>query len=55
MLWTIFVILCGLWVLALFSGHTVGGYIHILLVIAIVVMLVRIFKERQHSVKRLQS
>ncbi|RPI03001.1 MAG: lmo0937 family membrane protein [Calditrichaeota bacterium] len=47
MLWTIFVALLVLWVLAVFSGHTVGGFIHILLVIAIVVMLVRIFKGHQ--------
>lgn len=46
MLWTIFVILCAIWLLALFSGYTVGGLIHVLLVIAIVVMLVRIFKGR---------
>jgi chromate transport protein ChrA len=47
MLWTIFVILLVLWLLALFSGHTVGGLVHGLLVIAIVVMLVRIFKGRK--------
>jgi hypothetical protein len=47
MLWTIFVILLILWLLALFNGYTVGGLIHILLVIAIVVMLVRIYKKRK--------
>jgi len=47
MLWTLFVILCIIWLLALFGGHTLGGFIHILLVIAIVVMLVRVFKERK--------
>jgi len=47
MLWTIFVILLVLWLLALFSGHTVGGFIHVLLVIAIVVMLVRVYKGRK--------
>ncbi len=47
MLWTVFVILLVLWLFALFSGHTVGGLIHGLLVIAIVVMLVRIFKGRK--------
>jgi hypothetical protein len=31
MLWTIFVILCALWLLALFSGTTAGGLIHVLL------------------------
>ena len=49
MLWTIFVILCVIWLLALFSGHTVGGLIHILLVIAIVVMLVNVSKGRKKS------
>jgi hypothetical protein len=47
MLWTIFVILLVLWLLALFSGYTVGGLIHVLLVIAIVVMLVRLFQGRK--------
>ena len=47
MLWTIFVILLVLWLLALFSGYTVGGFIHILLVIAIIVMLVRVYKRRR--------
>ena len=49
MLWTIFVILCALWLLALFSGHTVGRFIHILLVIAIVVMLVRVYQGRKQK------
>jgi len=47
MLWTVFVILLVLWLLALFSGYTLGGFIHVLLVIAIIVMLVRIYQERK--------
>jgi hypothetical protein len=47
MLWTIFVILLVLWLFALFSGNTVGGFIHVLLVIAIVVMLIRVYKGRK--------
>jgi hypothetical protein len=47
MLWTIFVILLVLWLLAVFSGHVLGGLIHVLLVIAIVVMLVRVIKGRK--------
>jgi hypothetical protein len=39
MLWTIAVILAILWLLGLVSSHTMGGFIHILLVIAIVVVL----------------
>jgi hypothetical protein len=47
MLWTIFVILLVLWLMAVFTGHILGGLIHVLLVIAIAVMLVRIFKGRK--------
>jgi len=47
MLWTIFVILVILWLLGLVSGHTIGGFIHILLVIAIVVVLIRIIQGRR--------
>lgn len=47
MLWTIFVILVILWLLGLVSGHTIGGFIHILLVIAIVVVLIRIISGRR--------
>ncbi len=46
MLWTIFVILMILWLLGLVTGHTIGGYIHILLVIAVVVVLIRIIQGR---------
>ncbi len=42
MLWTICAILLVLWVLGLVTSYTMGGFIHILLVIAIVVLLVRI-------------
>jgi hypothetical protein len=47
MLWTIFVILVILWLLGLVSGYTIGGFIHILLVIAIVVVLIRIIQGRK--------
>ncbi len=46
MLWTIFVILMILWLLGLISGYVIGGFIHVLLVIAIVVMLIRIIHGR---------
>ena len=46
MLWTIFVILIVMWLLGLVSGYTIGGFIHILLVIAIVVVLIRIIQGR---------
>ena len=41
MLWTIFVILLVLWLLGLVSSYTLGGFIHILLVIAIVVLIIQ--------------
>ena len=47
MLWTIFVILCVLWLLGLVTSYTMGGFIHILLVIAIVVMLIRVIQGRK--------
>ena len=48
MLWTIAVILIVLWLLGLVTGYTMGNFIHILLVIAIVVVLVRVIQGRRH-------
>jgi len=47
MLWTICVILLVLWLLGLLTGYTLGGVIHVLLVIAIVVVLVRVITGRR--------
>jgi hypothetical protein len=47
MLWTIFVILLVLWLLGLVSGYTMGGVIHVLLVIAIIVLIVRLVQGRR--------
>jgi hypothetical protein len=47
MLWTIAVILVVLWLLGLVSSYTMGGFIHILLVIAIVVILVNLIQGRK--------
>jgi len=47
MLWTIFLILLVLWALGMITGTTVGGFIHILLVIAIVVVLIRLIQGRR--------
>lgn len=47
MLWTIFIILLVLWLLGMVSGTTLGGFIHILLVIAIVVVLIRVISGRR--------
>jgi hypothetical protein len=47
MLWTIALILIVLWLLGLVSSYTMGGFIHLLLVIAIIVVLVRIIQGRR--------
>ena len=47
MLWTIAVILVILWLLGLVTGYTMGYFIHILLVIAIIVVLVRVIQGRR--------
>ena len=47
MLWTIFVILLVLWLLGLVSGYVMGGFIHVLLVIAVVVLLIRVIQGRR--------
>jgi hypothetical protein len=47
MLWTIFVILLVLWLLGLVSGYTLGGFVHVLLLIALVVVIVRVIQGRR--------
>jgi hypothetical protein len=47
MLWTIVVILVVLWALGLSTAYTAGGLIHLLLVIAIIVVLVRVIQGRK--------
>jgi len=47
MLWTIAVILLILWALGLVSSYTLGGFIHILLVLAIIVVLIRVIQGRR--------
>jgi asparagine N-glycosylation enzyme membrane subunit Stt3 len=46
-LWTIFVVLLVLWLLGMVSSYTLGGFIHILLVLAIVVVLIRVIQGRR--------
>jgi hypothetical protein len=46
-LWTIAVVLLALWILGLVSAYTMGGFIHILLVVAIVMVLVQIIQGRR--------
>ena len=47
MLWTICVVLIILWLLGLVTGTTIGGLIHVLLIIAIIVVLVRVISGRK--------
>jgi len=47
MLWTIFVILMVLWLLGMVSSYTMGGFIHILLLMAIAIVLIRVIQGRR--------
>jgi len=47
MLWTLAFILIVMWLLGLLSGYTMGNFIHILLVIAIIIVLVRVIQWRR--------
>lgn len=50
MLWTIFVILLVAWLLGLVSSYTLGGFIHILLVVALVILVINLVSGRRLSV-----
>lgn len=47
MLWTISIVLIALWLIGVITSFTIGGFIHILLVIAVITILVRIIKGRK--------
>jgi Family of unknown function (DUF5670) len=47
MLWTIFVILIVLWILGMVTGYTIGGFIHILLVLAVVAVAIQLINARR--------
>ncbi len=47
MLWSIIVVLLVLWALGMVSSYTLGGYIHLLLIIAVAVMAIRIIQGRK--------
>jgi hypothetical protein len=47
MLWTIFVILLVLWALGMVTAYTAGGLIHLLLLVAVVVLVIRLFQGRR--------
>jgi len=46
MLWTIFVVLVVLWLLGIVTSYTMGGFIHLLLILAVVVLVIRLFQGR---------
>jgi hypothetical protein len=50
MLWTIFVILLVLWLLGIVSSYTLGGFIHILLVLAVIVLIINLVSGRRPAV-----
>jgi len=50
MLWTIFVILLVLWLLGLVSSYTLGGFIHILLVLAVIVLILQLVSGRRAAI-----
>jgi hypothetical protein len=47
MLWTIFIVLLVLWLVGLVSSYTMGGFIHILLVVAIIILIIRLVTGRK--------
>jgi hypothetical protein len=47
MLWTIFVILLVLWLRGMISSYTMGGFIHVLLILALAVVLIRVIEGRR--------
>lgn len=47
MLWTIFVILMIMWLLGMVSSYTIGGFIHILLILALVALVVQLITGRR--------
>ncbi len=50
MLWTIFVILLVLWLLGVVSSYTMGGFIHILLVLAVIALIFQLISERRTAI-----
>lgn len=47
MLWTVFIVLLVLWALGMVTSYTMGGFIHILLVVAIIAVLIRVIQGRK--------
>lgn len=49
MLWTIFIVLLVLWLLGMATSYTLGGFIHLLLVLAVITVVIRLFQGRRIS------
>jgi len=49
MLWTIFVVLLVLWLLGIATSYTLGGFIHLLLVLAVITVVIKLFQGRRIS------
>jgi uncharacterized membrane protein YtjA (UPF0391 family) len=49
MLWTIFVVLCVLWLLGMVTTYTMGGLIHVLLVVALILFVFNLIQGRRRS------
>jgi hypothetical protein len=47
MLWTIFIILLVMWLLGMVTSYTMGGFVHILLLLAVVVLVMQLFQGRR--------
>jgi Family of unknown function (DUF5670) len=50
MLWTVFVILCVLWLLGVVTSYTFGGFIHLLLLVALAVLVINLIQGRRSAV-----
>lgn len=50
MLWTIFVVLCVLWLLGMVTSYTLGGFIHILLLVALAIFVLNLIQGRRRIV-----
>jgi len=50
MLWTIVVVLCALWLLGMVTSYTMGGLIHVLLVVALIAFVINLVQGRRSSV-----
>lgn len=50
MLWTIFIVLCVLWLLGVVTSYTLGGFIHILLLVALALFVINLVQGRRRMV-----